>query len=327
MGVKDVGSSGRVCKVAFIGAGYMTAQHLKAFADVPSVELSGIFSRTTSRAESLAKQHGVRFICRSVGELYEKTTADLVVISVPELSTRTVCEAAFAHKWALLIEKPAGYNVSDAEAIAAAATRAGSRAYVALNRRHYSSTLNVLTDLASNDAPRLIHVQDQQDAVTALSSGQPAEVVRNWMYANSIHLVDYFSVFGRGKAMEVRPVFRWNASEPGFVAAEVHFDSGDLGLYQAVWNAPGPWAVSVTTRTKRWEMRPLEQASFQLYGQRKLEPVEMGAWDVEFKPGLRRQAELGVAAAMGLPAAGIPTLHDALGSMHLTQSIYDDRGR
>ena len=310
------------CKVAFVGAGNMAAAHIRVFRDIPGVELSGIFSRTTSRAESLAKELEVGVVCTSIPELYEKTKANLVVIAVPELSVRAVAQECFTYPWACLIEKPAGYNVADAEAITASARSAGSRAFVALNRRHYSSTRVVLQDLASNIGPRFIHVQDQEDIIGALKSGQPKLVVENWMYANSIHLIDYFSILGRGKVTEVEPFVRWNPDEPGFVAAKILFESGDIGLYQAVWNAPSPWAVAVTTHAKRWEMRPLEQAAFQLYGQRKLEPVASHEWDQEFKPGLRRQAELAVRAAMGAATPELPTLEEALASMRLAQAIY-----
>jgi hypothetical protein len=65
----------------------------------------------------------------------------------------------------------------------------------------------------------------------------------------------------------------------------------------------------------------LEQASYQLAGQRKLEPVETSAWDQQFKPGLRLQAEQAVAAALGKPTS-LPTLSDALATMRLTQAIF-----
>ena len=46
-------SSGMV-KVAYVGAGYMAKEHIKAFADMPEVALAGIYSRTRERAEGLA---------------------------------------------------------------------------------------------------------------------------------------------------------------------------------------------------------------------------------------------------------------------------------
>ena len=299
----------------------MAGEHIKAFRDIPDVELSGIFSRTVSRAKSLAKDFGVHTVCLTLDELYEKTRANLVVIAVPALSVRAVSEACFAYPWTCLIEKPAGYNVADAEAIAGSAKSTGRRAFVALNRRHYSSTRTVLKDLATNAGPRFIHVQDQEDAIAALRAGQPKLVVDNWMYANSIHVIDYLKVFGRGEIISVEPCIRWNPDEPRFVVAKVTFSSGDVGIYEAVWNGPGPWAVTVTTQEMRWELRPLEQAAFQPYGSRKLESVAVHEWDVKFKPGLRAQAEEAVKAARGQSHA-LPSLEEALASMKLVQEIY-----
>ena len=309
------------CKVAIIGAGGMARQHILAFQDVPGVSVVGITSRTRSRAEALAGELGVPGVYGSISELYEKTTADLVVVSVPELSANEVCKACFEYPWTSLIEKPAGYNVADAEEIEAVARLKNRRAYVALNRRHYGSTRAVLADLPLQTGPRLIKVQDQENPAAALKGGQPRLVVENWMYANSIHLIDYFSLFGRGSVVNVHPVIRWTPSEPRYVAAKIEFSSGDVGLYEAVWNAPGPWAVTVTTPEKRWELRPVEKASYQLAGTRVLQPAPEDPWDSQFKPGLRRQAELAVMAAAGLPTE-LPTLGDALESMRLTRAIY-----
>ena len=89
----------------------------------------------------------------------------------------------------------------------------------------------------------------------------------------------------------------------------------------AVWNAPGPWAVVVTTQDKRWEMRPLEQAFVQYYGSRKQEPIAVNELDKKFKPGLRLQAEEAIKAVSG-QKHNLPTLDEALESMKLVKSIY-----
>jgi predicted dehydrogenase len=310
-----------ICKVAIVGAGYMAREHIRAFQDVPRVRIVGIYSRTRSRAESLAKEFNLPNVCSSISELFQKTAANLVVVSVSELSVNEVCCACFEYPWTALIEKPAGYNMTDAEEIESAARAKSRRAYVALNRRHYGSTQAVVADLPNLPGPRLIKVQDQESVAAAIQAGQPKLVVENWMFANSIHLIDYFVLLGRGKITEVEPVIRWDPQHPRYVAARVSFDSGDVGLYEAIWDGPGPWAVSVNTPEKRWEMRPLEKASYQLSGKRILESVEDDVWDTQFKPGLRRQAELAVLAAFGQPTE-LPTLQDALESMRLIQAIY-----
>lgn len=310
------------CKVAFVGAGFMASEHLKAFKDVPGVELSGIFSRTPGRAEKLAQTFGVLTVCSSIAELYEKTGAYLVVIAVPELSVRTVCIEAFEFPWACLVEKPAGYNLPDAQSILESAEILKRRAYVAMNRRHYSSTRGVVDDLKNSVGQRLIHVFDQEDPAAARRAGRPEEVVKNWMYANAIHVIDYFRVLGRGEITSVEPIVRWQPDRPGFVVAKLGFSSGDIGIYEAVWNGPGPWAVTVTTQEKRWEMRPLEKSSVQVYGSRKADVMPTHPWDNDFKAGLRLQAEEAVKAVQLQPTM-LPTLNEAFETMKLVGAIYE----
>lgn len=304
--------------VACIGAGSMAREHLRAFAAVPGVTLGGIFSRTRARAEALAKELGAASVHDSIASL-AATKADLVVVTVTELSMREIATACFAHPWTVLLEKPAGYDLADAEAIVRAAA-ARDRVYVALNRRFLSSTRTALEDLETNAGPRFVHVQDQESQEQARQIGHPPAVVDNWMYANSVHVVDYLRVFGRGKVTRVTPVVPWTSEAPVNVAS-VDFESGDRGLYTGIWRGPGPWAVTVTTPAKRWEMRPLESASYQLAGERKLNPVETHAWDKELKPGFRLQAAEAVAAAEGKPTR-LPTLADSLETMRLVHAIF-----
>jgi predicted dehydrogenase len=313
----------RSCRVAFVGAGSMTREHLRAFGDVPSVSFSGLHSRTRARAESLAAEFSVQHVCDSIDQLYDRSRADLVVVSVPELAIHSVASRCFTFPWTVLIEKPAGYDLTDAEAIADQAHRQHRRVFVALNRRHYSSTLAALADLETRNEPRYVRVQDQQDQAAALSAGQPEEVVRNWMYANSIHTIDYLRLLGRGVVTAVRPVVRWTPGKPGIVVSEIAFDSGDIGIYEGVWNGPGPWAVTVSTPTRRWEMRPLEQAIFQNRGERTLHSVDVHNWDKTFKPGFRRQAELAVNAALGLATPTLPSIDDSLQTMRLIAKIFE----
>lgn len=301
----------------------MTTEHLKAFSDVPQAEVTGIFSRTRKRAEDLASKSNLPFVCDSVQELYLATKADLVVVSVPELSMNHVSKTCFDFPWTVLLEKPAGYNIADAESIFASAQSKKRAVFVALNRRFYSSTRLVKEDLEKMSGPRFIKIQDQQDQAGALAAGQPPEVVAHWMYANSIHLLDFLRFLGRGKLVAVKPIIRYDPSNPWMVVAEVEFDSGDRGLYEGVWKGPGPWAVSVQTREKRWEMRPLETASFQLFGKRTLEVAEIHPWDKQFKAGLRLQAEHAVLAAQGRPSDSA-TLLDSLESMKLVQKVFEN---
>jgi predicted dehydrogenase len=310
-----------MCKVAFIGAGYMTVEHIKAFKDIDSVSLVGIHSRTKERANNLAKDFGILGVYDSIEDLYNFTKADLVVISVPELSTKDVVLKAFNFPWKCLIEKPVGYNLEEAEFITDYANKKGIVAYVALNRRHYSSTRTLLKKLDINNSNRIIFIQDQEDLNEAIKFGQPELVIKNWMFANSIHLIDMFCILGRGKVTKVENIIKWDPNKPYFVMSKIDFESGDIGIYHAVWNAPGPWSVSVSTLSEKFELKPIEFCNILKLGSRKAQEIEIENIDIKYKPGLRHQAELFV-KSLNYPT-DLPTLQGALRSMDIIDKIYN----
>jgi predicted dehydrogenase len=269
----------------------------------------------------LATEFQIGGVYDTVQEMYDKAPADLVVVAVPELATNAVCRACFEFPWYALVEKPVGYNLADAEDIESQARATSARVYVALNRRSYSSTMTALHDLTTIEGKRFIHVQDQEDQIRALQAGQPKKVVENWMFANSIHIIDYLVMFGRGSIVKVNKLIPWDPERPWLVLAQIEYDSGDVGFYEGVWNSPGPWSASILTKDKRWELRPLEKASYQSAGQRTQVTVATHEWDQVFKPGLRRQAELAI-QEVGGQKTELPTLQEALKSMKLVQEIY-----
>jgi predicted dehydrogenase len=311
------------CAVAFVGAGAMAAEHARAFAAVPGVELVGIHSRTRARAKHLAREAGIAGVFDSIAELHERTQADLVVVAVPAIAMKDVALECLARPWTVLLEKPAGLGVAEAEEIASAAEGRERPVLVGLNRRFLASTRAVLEDVARSDSRRYIRVLDQQSLAEARAFGHPEAVVRHWMYANSIHVVDYLSLLGRGPVESVERVLPWSSHEPGVVLAAVRFASGDVGVYEGIWNGPGPWAVMVESAEKRWELRPLEHAAFQLPGERELVSVPPHHWDREFKPGLRLQAEHAVSAALGAPS-DVPTIDESLRTMRLIETIFGE---
>lgn len=310
----------QVTKIAIVGAGYMAQEHAKAFASLPGVQIVGVVGRTPERAQALADSYGAR-VFDSIDAMHSETRADVLVVAVSELAMRVACFEAFRHPWVCLLEKPVGHNLPEAQVILAEAQRSGAQAYVALNRRTYASTRQALAELAADDSPRLISVLDQQNIQAALDSGEPEAVARNYMYANSIHLIDYLNLFGRGDIVAVEPTVPWNPDQPGFVVATVRYASGDVGVYQAVWDGPGPWTVSVTNRSLRAEMRPLEKLGIQRAGERRLTEQPGDPIDSEFKPGLRWQAEQLLVARAG-QASSLATLAEATRSMALCADIY-----
>ena len=312
----------REVSIAIVGAGGMAREHAKAFASLPGVKVAGLTSRTRSKADALASELGIGLVANSIAELHQQTNADLVVVTVPELSANPVAMSAFKHPWAVLMEKPAGYDLADAEKIAAAAASHQGPVMVGLNRRFFSSSRTIKADLETRPAEqRFIHVQDQQSYAEARRYNHPPQVVEKFMYANSIHLIDLIAFFGRGKVTKVDQVTPWRGEDTDVMLAYVEFDSGDTALYEGLWKGPGPWAANVSTPGKRWIMQPLEQATYQNAGERARHTIDASDEDKQFKAGFLLQARNAIAAVRG-EASEIPSIDDSLATMRLINRMF-----
>lgn len=308
--------------VAVIGAGKMGREHIRAFQAIKGVKVTGLHSRTKVSAEQMAKEFNIPVVADSISELYEKTTADLVVVAVPELQANSVAKACFQHNWNVLLEKPAGYHLLDATDIAEAALQTQGQVFVALNRRFYSSTLTILNDLNSDkDAKRYVHIQDQQSFAEARACQHPEEVVQKFMYANSIHVIDLMRNFARGEITNVHTIMPWQKEKTQLVVSFIEFDSGDKALYECIWQGPGPWTCTVSTPNRRWNMQPLEKARFQNANERIAHEVEIDQVDQQFKAGFYRQAQEVCKAIQGEKSQAI-TIQESLKTMELISKIY-----
>jgi len=309
------------CKVAIIGAGNMAKEHARAFRDVPGVKIVGIHSRTRSKAKALADEFHIEQIFDSISELYNQTHADLVVVTVFEMAMNSVSRECFEYPWTVLLEKPPDIILTDAIEIKDAAIRKKRNVLVALNRRFLSSTRSVRQDILNTSKTIFIKIRDQEDQNNALLNGQPEPVVNNWMYANSIHMIDFFQIFGRAKVTVVEPIIPWTPKRSNVVISRLEYENGDLGLYEGIWNGPGPWAVDVFSAEKLWELKPVEQASVQLQNQRTAERLPVHPWDIRYKPGFRLQAEMAVKSTLGERSES-PTLDDSMMTMRIIEAIF-----
>ena len=312
----------RDVSVVIVGAGSMAREHAKAFASLEGVTIAGLTSRTRAKADALAREAGIALVTDSIAELHRQTSADLVVITVPELSANPVAMEAFNYQWAVLMEKPAGYDLADAEKIAAAARGRTSPVMVGLNRRFYSSARAIKADLETRPTEkRFIHVQDQQSYAEARRYNHPPQVVEKFMYANSIHLIDLIPFFGRGQVERVETLTPWRGEATEVMLSYIEFDSGDTALYEGLWKGPGPWAANVSTPGKRWIMQPLEQAIYQNAGERARHTTEASDEDKQLKAGFLLQARAAVAAVRG-GASAIPSIDDSLQTMRLINRMF-----
>lgn len=310
-------------KVGIVGAGGMAREHARAFRDIVDVDLVGIASRTVARGNDVAAEFSIQNVFGSVAELVGRARPDILVVAVNEPATVAVMRECMGQAATILVEKPVGVHLADCRAVYDLAAATSTPVFVGLNRRSYGSALAAQKQLSADDGPRFIEIHDQEDIAAARDAGRPEEVVRNWMFANSIHMVDLFRTFGRGEVEKIDIVLPWRGKAPAHVVAYLTFSSGDAGLYHAIWNLAGPWSCSVTTVARRVEMRPIEKSRVQLAGSRYVTDLPMDPWDTSFKPGFRRQAEeIALFVRNGVRPRHVPDIGEALATTELVAKLY-----
>jgi predicted dehydrogenase len=311
----------REITVGIVGSGYMAREYCKVIRNHPAFRLVGITSRTEDNSQILSNEFGLAFLPKSTSELSEIAKPDLIVVAVSESATTKVVKNLMESSAVLLVEKPFGLSVQEAEQLCGWTSGRKKPTYVALNRRFYDSTMQLVSGLNQSVGKRFILLQDQHDTVAATRNGFDEPTVENWMFANAIHTVDLIRHIARGEAL-IERITRTPLGDNSFVLdASLTFASGDQARYVSIWNAPGPWVLNVYTETNRWLMAPLEELDLQTGDSRKTSPIVRPSDQDELKPGLWNIFEELQKHWSGEKPA-LPTPESSLESMELVAKIY-----
>ena len=108
--------------VGVVGVGALGMHHARHLADLPEVELVGVYDEAPARATQIAGQVGTQAF-RDLDRLLSKVRA--VTIAVPTPSHVSVGVNALERGVAVLMEKPLAATVAEADTLIAAADRAG----------------------------------------------------------------------------------------------------------------------------------------------------------------------------------------------------------
>ena len=317
--------------VAIIGAGTMGFRHAHAFNRITGVEITEVYNRSRAKAEKLASEFRTCRVADSIDSL-SLCRFEIVVVAVSVENVHVICEELFEipqmREKIFLIEKPIGLDLATTKRMNRLVKLHKLNVFVGLNRRSYSST-RILTRFLDRDpnANRFVLVEDQQDPDFEFSRGTCEQVCKSWMYANSIHMVDYVSIICRGLVTEVSRLSRYqgNFREKQDISAHLKFDSGDEALYVCHWNRPGPWRISVSSGNRFFDLDPLESLRYRTQGSRSWNPARIGNADFgKDRPGLVHQANCVVAFALNRSSESdsLAQLEDLQKSVDLVERIY-----
>ena len=270
----------------------MSDEYLKCLSAFKNIEIAGIYSRTKKKSEILALKYKIPYIAKNIKELYNHTLSDGVITAVSVESLIKLYKEIFKFPWACLIEKPIGVNYKqNLQIIKKAKNLNKFNCYVALNRRYFGSTNKLKEIIAKDKSQRLIVVNDQQfTKKPSIIKKHPKIVLENMMYANSVHLLDYFKIFGRGKIIKLnKEILKINNKK--IVTAKIFFNSGDIGIYFSAWEFNWPWSVCISNDKNIYELKPLEILNHKKIMTNKNVTYSNFKLDKLYKPGLYNQTK------------------------------------
>lgn len=263
-------------KIAIIGAGYMASEYLKVLKDLKNIDLVGIIGKSKNNLNKIQKIKKIP-IFKDVQTLFKFEKPDGIICVVNEMNTFEILKSLNNYDCKILCEKPIGINFDQAKKITRLKIK--NKIYLALNRRYFSSTLKLKKFLKHDVSNRFIDIIDQEAPKISTSEKKR---IRYWMYCNSIHLIDYIYLLGRGS---IKKIVNSGSIKKGIICSKFFFSNGDIILYRALWDRPGPWSVNISTKKNFYTLKPLEQLNC-LNSNRKKSFFKCNYYDVKYKPGL-----------------------------------------
>jgi predicted dehydrogenase len=304
--------------VAIIGTGRMAQEHYNAFISFKKFNVVCVVGRNEKKLKSFANKNFIKNFFFNIETAYKELKPDLVIIAVSELSSKKVVLESLKFPWTCLAEKPIGYNYKQNIFLYKRIKFAKKENFfIALNRRHYSSTINAKNILFKNNGKRHIFISGQEDLNFQNKINTPKKVIDNFMYANSIHLIDYINIFCRGTLTSIKKLNFLN-KKPHLLISKLNFSSGDCATYSVVHNVNAPWYFALKTNKLSIVIKPLET----YYSNIRKINNNINKFDKKFKPGLREQARQ-VLNYLSNKKHNLPSIETYIKTINLIKKIYE----
>lgn len=134
-----------------IGCGFFAANHLQAWAEIPTVAIVAVCDLDETRAIALANRFGIGKVYTDAAEMLAAETPDFVDIATTAPSHRALVEMAAPRTQLLICQKPMANNVADAQAMVSAVDRAGGLLLIHENFRWQRPFRDVARRIASGE--------------------------------------------------------------------------------------------------------------------------------------------------------------------------------
>ena len=165
-------------QIGTIGTGPIVETFLAACQQVPSVQVSAVYSRSVEKAAALASRFGITRIYTTMDVLLGDPAIDTIYIALPNsLHFAQAVQALQANKHVIL-EKPLTSTLAEAQALVKLAREKGLYLFEAISTRHLPNYRQVRQDLSDIGPVRLVQCNYSQysSRYTQLLAGEVTNI-------------------------------------------------------------------------------------------------------------------------------------------------------
>lgn len=230
---------------ALIGAGLFGERHAQAYSRHHAVDFVAVCDLDEARAKRIAETYGARRHTTRLDDILSDPAIHAVSIATPDHAHRAVAVACAEAGKHILVEKPLATTVDDAEAIVAAAARAGITLMVDFHNRVNPPMVATRDAVARGDLGTVSYVYVRLSNTVAV----PQDMLK-WSGRSSAlwflgsHMVDIV-----GWILNDRPVKAYVVSRdgvlkgmgidaPDFHVATVEYAKGTVAVFEHAWILP-----------------------------------------------------------------------------------------
>lgn len=308
--------------IGFVGSGDTATKHAEVIKCFKNYSILSVFSKNKRNAQKFAKKFNIKNFYSKFDLFKNNHKYDLIFVCLPPEKLLTYIKLLFRINSNIFIEKPLGLNLNEAKKILNLFKKKKfkkNKFFVGYNRRFLGSVMKLKSILSNQSSKRFLTIEDQQDLNKAKSFGHNKKTLQNWMYANSIHTIDFFSYLLRGQ-LKISNIKKIKFKKSYIIYCNFNSSSGDEGRYIGYWNIPSSWSVSLVNDENILKLNPLEVLIVK--NKNKNQIYDNFKNDKKFKPGFYEQFKE-IDKAIKNKKNYAVTIFDAIKSVRTINKIYE----
>jgi len=146
-------------RIGIIGTGGMANAHANEFKKIPGVQLTACCDIDAGRVKAFAEKHGIKKTFNDYREMLDFKSLDGIANVTPDAAHAEVSLAIIKKGLAVLCEKPLATTLADAQAMAAAAKKAGVVNMVNFSYRNSCALHAAAAFIRDGGIGRVLHVE------------------------------------------------------------------------------------------------------------------------------------------------------------------------